>query len=49
METIIRYLVWRMGAEQLVRHIIENYMDNWHLSRNPKKRVSDAVRETIIS
>jgi hypothetical protein len=39
-EVIIKYLIWHFGgAETLTRYIIENYMENFHLSKNPPKGI----------
>ena len=45
---LINYLVGRIGAEKLARYIIEWHMTGYHLSKNPKKRISDEVMETRV-
>ena len=46
---ILNYYIKKYGAEQFIRMLIEDYLQGWHLSKNPKKRIADEVMESRVS
>lgn len=45
---IISFFIRKYGAETLIRMLIEQYLEGFHLSKNPRKRISDDVSATRI-
>lgn len=46
---IINYLIKKYGARKFIKQLIADYLPGFHLSKNPRKRISDEVMENRIS
>lgn len=43
---ILNYLIKKAGGpEKFIRELIAEYLDSYHLSKNPKKKICDEVRD----
>ena len=45
---IISFFIRKHGAKNFIKLLIETYLPGFHLSKNPRKRISDEVSATRI-
>ena len=46
---IINYFIRKYGAREFIAMLIAEYLPGHHVSKNPKKRISDEVMEGRVS